>query len=211
MGDGTRTCVDCGEAVTRSSPKVVRCDPCRLERKRALNRESVRRCHATHREQRAAYGAAWRKANPGYDAEWRRRRAEADPTWADRRRQREAEHRRRLLERDPDYFARWARQNPETGRRSRRARRARKLEAPSEAYSLSEIAERDGWRCQLCGRAVSKTAKWPDRRSASIDHIIPLSQGGSDLKANVQLAHFGCNSSKNNRHLESGEQLRLFG
>lgn len=211
MGDATRTCVDCGAAVTRASPKVVRCDPCRYERKRALNREAVRRCHAAHKERRAAYGAGWRQANPGYDAAWRKRKAEADPSWAERRLSREAEHRRKLLERDPEYFARWARENPENGRRSRRARRARKMNAPSERYSLAEIAERDGWRCQLCGRMVSKTAKWPARNSASIDHVVPLSEGGTDLRANVQLAHFGCNSSKNNRPTARGEQLRLIG
>lgn len=30
-------------------------------------------------------------------------------------------------------------------------------------------------------------------------------------RANVQLAHFGCNSSKNNRPTARGEQLRLIG
>ena len=85
------------------------------------------------------------------------------------------------------------------------------MNAPSERYSLAEIAERDGWRCQLCGRMVSKMAKWPARNSASIDHVVPLSEGGTDLRANVQLAHFGCNSSKNNRPTARGEQLRLIG
>lgn len=211
MDDATRVCVDCGAPVTRASPKVVRCDPCRYERKRALNREAVRKCHAAHKERRAAYAAQWRQANPGYDAAWRRRRAEADPAWAEERQRRGAEHRRRLLDRDPDYFSRWARANPESGRGSVRARRARKLAVPTERYSLAEIADRDGWRCQLCGRLVSRTARYPAPTSPSIDHIIPLSQGGSDLKSNVQLSHFRCNAAKGNRTLPVGEQLRLIG
>lgn len=43
----------------------------------------------------------------------------------------------------------------------------------------------------------------------SIDHIVPLSQGGTHELANVQLAHYRCNLSKNNRG--SGEQLLLIG
>ena len=51
--------------------------------------------------------------------------------------------------------------------------------------------------------------KWPDPEAASVDHIVPLSLGGDDTKANIQLAHFGCNCRKRNRG--GGEQLRLIG
>lgn len=45
--------------------------------------------------------------------------------------------------------------------------------------------------------------------AASIDHVIPLSVGGDNTRANVQLAHRRCNTAKNNRG--GGEQLRLVG
>jgi 5-methylcytosine-specific restriction endonuclease McrA len=51
--------------------------------------------------------------------------------------------------------------------------------------------------------------KHPHVGSPTIDHIIPLSRGGVDGPVNVQAAHFGCNSRKNNR--AAGEQLRLLG
>lgn len=47
-----------------------------------------------------------------------------------------------------------------------------------------------------------------DPLSPVIDHVIPLACGGSDLRVNVQLAHFFCNGSKG---ATGGEQLALIG
>lgn len=47
------------------------------------------------------------------------------------------------------------------------------------------------------------------RRSATIDHVVPLTEGGDDTCANVQLAHRGCNARKSNRG--GRQQLRLLG
>jgi 5-methylcytosine-specific restriction endonuclease McrA len=41
-----------------------------------------------------------------------------------------------------------------------------------------------------------------------VDHIIPLSKGGDDTRANVQLACWGCNSAKSDG---GADQLLLFG
>lgn len=99
----------------------------------------------------------------------------------------------------------------ESRRQGHRKRRAAKLAVPSERYATSEIAERDGWRCQICKRLVLAALKYPHPRSASIDHIIPLSQGGADVRANVQLAHLRCNVTKGARTSPTGDQLRLIG
>lgn len=72
-----------------------------------------------------------------------------------------------------------------------------------------EIAERDRWRCQLCGDRVSRRLVWPHPRSASLDHIVPLIDGGVHDPANVQLAHLECNVRKGDRG--GGEQLALIG
>jgi 5-methylcytosine-specific restriction endonuclease McrA len=53
------------------------------------------------------------------------------------------------------------------------------------------------------------TLHYQHPKAVSIDHIVPLSLGGHNTKANVQLAHLGCNISKGNRG--GGEQLRLIG
>jgi len=74
-----------------------------------------------------------------------------------------------------------------------------------------EIFERDGWRCGLCGHKVNPQVKYPHPRSASLDHIVPLSKGGDHARANTQLACLVCNISKQANVGGNGEQLRLIG
>jgi len=79
-------------------------------------------------------------------------------------------------------------------------RRARKRGATTGGpVRLVEIAERDGWTCQLCDGPVDKDLSWPHPLSKSLDHIEPLSLGGSHDPGNVQLAHLRCNTAKGNR------------
>lgn len=89
-----------------------------------------------------------------------------------------------------------------------RRRRAAKRNAASEPYTLAEIAARDGHRCQLCRRKVDMSLTGTDPKAPSIDHVVPLIDGGDDTRANVQLAHFGCNSRKGAR---GSQQLALVG
>lgn len=96
-------------------------------------------------------------------------------------------------------------------RKDRKKYRKRLQGVKSEPYTHNEIAERDGWRCQLCRKMVNKRLKYPHPMCASIDHIVPISKGGTDVRVNVQLAHLVCNVSKGNRTVEAGEQLRLLG
>lgn len=93
--------------------------------------------------------------------------------------------------------------------RYHRRRAQKKAASTGEPVLLADIAERDRWRCHICGTRVGKKIAWPHPRSASLDHIVPLSQHGPHDPANVQLAHLGCNSARNNRG--GGEQLLLVG
>jgi 5-methylcytosine-specific restriction endonuclease McrA len=79
--------------------------------------------------------------------------------------------------------------------------------AIAEPYSLDEIAQRDRRCCGLCGQRVAMTRKTPHPRAPVIDHLVPLSKGGDDTKANVWLAHYVCNARKGAR--PAGEQLAL--
>ncbi len=175
------------------------CDSCIVRRRAEINREAVRRCHAKHAEKRAAYSRQWRSDNPDYHIK-RNARIRNDAERNEAERQRVASNKAALLARDPEYF-----------RRAGRKRRALARGAKSEPYSLAEIGDRDGWRCQLCGRKVNPQLAYPDPLSGSVDHIVPLSLGGDDLRRNVQLAHLTCNRRKHTRSLPGGEQLRLIG
>ena len=65
---------------------------------------------------------------------------------------------------------------------------------------LNELRERDGCNCFYCGCVMSfergrSDAKHPPNL-ATIDHIIPLSQGGRDNLENCVAACFQCNNEK---------------
>jgi 5-methylcytosine-specific restriction endonuclease McrA len=69
------------------------------------------------------------------------------------------------------------------------------------------VYERDGWRCGICHLPVKQDKVVPHPLAPTLDHIVPLAAGGAHSYANVQCAHFICNSLKS----DTGPgQLRLF-
>ena len=98
--------------------------------------------------------------------------------------------------------------NADRGRFHDYLRRSRILSRESETFAADEIFQRDRWVCGLCGKKVLRNLRWPDKRSASLDHIQPISKGGKHVRANVQCAHLECNNRKRSG---AGGQLRMFG
>lgn len=88
-------------------------------------------------------------------------------------------------------------------RRNRRAhdqrRRAAERDANAERVIAERVYARDGWTCGLCLKSVDSMLSWPHPRSASLDHVLPLSKGGTHTYANTQLAHLDCNVAKGDR------------
>lgn len=68
-----------------------------------------------------------------------------------------------------------------------------------ESVSRVRVFERDGWTCHICGGSIPADVKVPDRRAATLDHVVPLSRGGEHSYANVRAAHYDCNMRKGNR------------
>lgn len=51
--------------------------------------------------------------------------------------------------------------------------------------------------CGYCGGAMSRDVdRQVDPAGATVDHVIPRSEGGSDDPDNLQAAHRGCNQAK---------------
>jgi len=84
----------------------------------------------------------------------------------------------------------------------------RKRNAFISNVNSKEIFMRDGWKCQICGGMVLKRAVVPHPMAPTIDHIIPLAEGGTHEPKNVQCAHFICNSKKRDKAVN--DQLRIF-
>jgi hypothetical protein len=64
---------------------------------------------------------------------------------------------------------------------------------------VEKIASEDGWNCWLCGQEVNPDFYWPNPLAGSVDHVIPVSRGGTDARSNLRLAHVSCNSRKSNK------------
>lgn len=92
--------------------------------------------------------------------------------------------------------------------RRRRERGKQRHSIASEPYTLAEIAARDRYRCGLCHKKVAMTKAVPHPKAPTIDHVVPWSISKDDTRANVQLAHFICNSRK---WIRGSQQLALFG
>lgn len=59
-----------------------------------------------------------------------------------------------------------------------------------------DIAERDSWKCGICGDYIDRNIDYPDPMSRSLDHIVPMARGGGHVPDNLQIAHWLCNSVK---------------
>lgn len=71
-----------------------------------------------------------------------------------------------------------------------------------DTITLDAVITKYDGICQLCGQKVDKTniVNGHIRKNyPTVDHIIPLSKGGTHTWDNVQLAHMGCNSGKCDR------------
>ncbi len=75
-------------------------------------------------------------------------------------------------------------------------RRAQRTGVEYVYIERRKVCERDGWRCGICHRQIDPTLAYPHLRSASLDHIVPISRGGSHGLLNVQAAHWGCNRAE---------------
>lgn len=63
-----------------------------------------------------------------------------------------------------------------------------------EFFDLAELYDREQGCCHICKKRVS-------RESFTVDHLTPLSAGGSHTLKNVRIAHRSCNSSRGDREV----------
>lgn len=70
----------------------------------------------------------------------------------------------------------------------------------AESFSPLKVFERDGWRCQICGRSTPKSRRGTRHANApELDHVVPLSKGGPHTMANTQCSCRSCNHAKSDR------------
>ncbi|GAB06690.1 hypothetical protein GII30_20515 [Gordonia amarae] len=80
--------------------------------------------------------------------------------------------------------------------------------AECEVFQREEVFIRDDWLCGLCGEPTDPTVEYPHPHSPSLDHLLPVTRGGSHTRENAICAHLGCNIQKNNRTFEEWCEYR---
>lgn len=53
-----------------------------------------------------------------------------------------------------------------------------------------------GWTCGVCLEQINPRLRFPNYRAATVEHIIPISKGGTHTWDNVVPAHAECNFKK---------------
>lgn len=203
----SRSCVDCGGTfeLRSAGPGNTRCDPC-------ISRRRLRSVHVCVTCGMACRPGGWRYCSRSCALIGRRR---FDRKYNERRPRKRPPLTCEVCGKHGLPSARRKRCDPclqqvkrEAKRRERRRSRNLTLGVRSEPYTLAYIAQRDRYTCQLCHKRVAMTKAVPHFKAPTIDHVVPRADGGDDTRANVQLAHFICNSRKSSR---GTQQLVLIG
>lgn len=172
-----KKCTRCSSSYLdeRKSSYCIECHSLRLKEYRANNKEAI-----SHRERQ------YRKDN-----------REAITIREKQYRERTKENRR---ERAKSYH----KLNPDVARRAFARRKARKLQNGFEHYTENDVLGLYGTECHICAGPIDLDAPrsigrmgWEN--SLHIDHLVPLSKGGSDTIDNVRPSHGKCNLSKGSK------------
>lgn len=111
--------------------------------------------------------------------------------WRDYKREYQARYPRR-----GEVGRNWRKRYPERNAEKERRRVARKKKAPViEKIDRLAIIARDNGTCYLCGTK-------PTGSDLTIDHVVPLSKGGSHTADNLRVACRRCNIRKGDRLLK---------
>ena len=169
-------------------------EECRSARGRRIKHEK----YLANAEAVKAAAKEYREANP---EKIRQLRVDYRARVGDRLRKEAREYYRENADRLKEYQRAYRQANPETLRVSNRRNRAAKRSAPSEYYTAETIIALYGTDCHLCHSPIDLTASrvpgapgW--ELSLHLDHVIPLSQGGTDLVENIRPSHAICNLRK---------------
>lgn len=87
-----------------------------------------------------------------------------------------------------EYTKKYRLENPDKARQYKNNRRAREMGAEGSftATEWTELKEKHKQMCALCGK----------KEKLTVDHIVPLSKGGSNYITNIQPLCMPCNSKK---------------
>jgi 5-methylcytosine-specific restriction endonuclease McrA len=138
---------------------------------------------------RSGYDKAYRACHKDQISEYLRQyRASHRAEIAEQKRRNRTEHKEERVEYDRRYRA----AHPEVGFNHHARRRALVGETKISKHDWITVMRHWKWCCAYCGQHLTETTQ-------TVDHIVPLSQGGPHSRWNLAPACRSCNSSKKER------------
>jgi 5-methylcytosine-specific restriction endonuclease McrA len=216
IGHGEKRCSKCKEIKTQADfhkgKQRAWCKDCsnsyakehREKNKEAIKKRAKESYYKDH-DKSLKKAKDWADKNRGKINSKRRGEKEQGRIYARKYRM---EHAEQYKKSHNEYQRKWVKNNPEKVADISRVVRARKKDAFVEKVESESVYKRDNWICGICKKKVNGNLHYPNPMSKSIDHIIPLSQGGKHERKNVQLAHLVCNISMKEKGIK---QTLLFG
>lgn len=186
-----KTCTKCGQTKLRTneffykskkSPDGLRPDCADCGRARS-NKWS-----ANNRQRSRDRASKWRLENLD-------KKLESGARWYEKNREQIRAKFKEQYKADPEKFIAF-----------QRTQRAKRRQAYAEKYRKEDVLQRWGSNCHICGESIDLAAPrqtmhegW--EKGLHLDHVIPLSKGGTDTLDNVKPAHGQCNIKKQARIL----------
>lgn len=212
-----KQCSACGRILPASDfgPRRGQCDQCR--------REYCARYYSAHREEIRRKEAERYAANP------KPAKARSARRYVDKRSEHIAytrEWQRKNKQKVAIRNAKWKKANPDKVREAARRRYAEnpakdiaKVQqrhalartAKTERVSIHDIIVRDGNRCYICGVKTDPKAPYSSPFKANLEHVVPLSLGGTHTIDNLKCACRRCNTLKGAKHSPAAVATLLLG
>jgi 5-methylcytosine-specific restriction endonuclease McrA len=76
------------------------------------------------------------------------------------------------------------------------SRRRRRVMAKGEEIDPLTVFERAQWICFVCGELIDCEQRYPSDWCATVEHIFPISEGGTHTYDNVTASHRRCNERR---------------
>ncbi len=176
-----KPCKKCGASEWRKDGKCAPCDRAAGAEWQRANSDKIKerkaRQYRSNPEKARERATKWKRANPDkvreIDAQWRRTNSD----------------------KDKERKAIWRQENPDKKNAIEHRRKARKT-AAGGSYTAAEwqaLIRYYGGRCLCCGRSDV---------ALTVDHVIPISKGGTSNIDNIQPLCMRCNQSKAGKEID---------
>ena len=159
------------------------CSKCKL-----CHAKAVKKWQTNNAEKFKEINRNWKKTHP-------KQHYQHQKNWVNTHEDKARQVSRSWRERNPEYGRDWRKNNRDKIQNYEQKRRARLAEVGGDLTvdEWEAIQEYFGHKCLCCGREDVKL---------TIDHVLPISLGGSHTADNIQPLCGPCNSSKRDKHID---------